>query len=172
MRHRLTRIGSVFLFLAFSLGGGPASAGPIDFLKRVGRSIVHPHDVPHPARKQRVRRKRATADVPKRTTVDAKSPGAAAPTGSSPAAAVAPVLEAVKLDPAKPTPSPWPVRAALGVPAADFAKVDLPYGVPVAGRSGFVTSPYSPAGGYVDVRGYASGTEVRDPYTGKVFRTP
>ena len=49
---------------------------------------------------------------------------------------------------------------------------DLPYGTPVPGKEGFVTSPFSPNSGYIDVRGFAPGTPVRDPYTGKVFLTP
>ena len=49
---------------------------------------------------------------------------------------------------------------------------DLPYGTPVAGKQGFVTSPYSPNSGYIDVRGFAPGTPVKDPYSGKVFLTP
>lgn len=49
---------------------------------------------------------------------------------------------------------------------------DLPYGTPVAGKQGFVTSPFSPNSGYIDVRGFAPGTPVKDPYTGKVFLTP
>jgi hypothetical protein len=49
---------------------------------------------------------------------------------------------------------------------------DLPYGTPVPGKQGFVTSPFSPNSGYVDVRGFAPGTPVKDPYTGKVFLTP
>jgi hypothetical protein len=49
---------------------------------------------------------------------------------------------------------------------------DLPYGTPVAGKQGFVTSPFSPSSGYIDVRGFAPGTPVKDPYTGKVFLTP
>ena len=49
---------------------------------------------------------------------------------------------------------------------------DLPYGTPVPGRQGFVTSPFSPNSGYIDVRGFAPGTPVKDPYTGKVFLTP
>ena len=48
---------------------------------------------------------------------------------------------------------------------------DLPYGTPVPGKQGFVTSPFSPNSGYVDVRGFAPGTPVKDPYTGKVFLT-
>ena len=49
---------------------------------------------------------------------------------------------------------------------------DMPYGTPVAGKEGFVTSPFSPNSGYIDVRGFAPGTPVKDPYTGKVFLTP
>jgi hypothetical protein len=49
---------------------------------------------------------------------------------------------------------------------------DLPYGTPVPGKQGFVTSPFSPNSGYIDVRGFVPGTPVKDPYTGKVFLTP
>jgi hypothetical protein len=50
-------------------------------------------------------------------------------------------------------------------------KSDPPYGVPVPGKPGFVTSPFSPDK-LTDVRGYAPGTEVKDPYTGKIFLVP
>jgi hypothetical protein len=49
---------------------------------------------------------------------------------------------------------------------------DLRYGTPVPGKTGFVTSPFSPQSGYIDVRGFAPGTPVKDPYTGKIFLTP
>ncbi len=51
-------------------------------------------------------------------------------------------------------------------------KRDLPYGVAVPNRPGLVTSPYAPDQGYVDVSAFPSSTEVLDPFTGKIFRTP
>ena len=49
---------------------------------------------------------------------------------------------------------------------------NLDYAKPVAGKPGFVTSPFAPASGYIDVRGFPPGTEVKDPYTGKTFLVP
>jgi hypothetical protein len=56
--------------------------------------------------------------------------------------------------------------------AASKKGEDLPYGTPVPGKKGFVTSPFSPDAGYIDVRGFVPGTPVKDPYTGKVFLAP
>jgi len=64
------------------------------------------------------------------------------------------------------------VRTGSVVTEARNSKRDVPYGIPVADKPGFVTSPYSPDQGLVDVRGIPSGTEVKDPYTGKVFLRP
>lgn len=58
-------------------------------------------------------------------------------------------------------------------PAAQtkVAKGDYPYGIPVPNKPHLVESPYSP-GKYVDVEGFAPGTEVKDPYTQKIFLVP
>lgn len=65
---------------------------------------------------------------------------------------------------ATPTPTPDP--------AVSTETRDIPYATPVAGRPGFVTSPFAPYEGYVDVRGYPPNTEVKDPYSGKIFLVP
>jgi len=49
---------------------------------------------------------------------------------------------------------------------------NLPYAKPVPGKPGFVYSPYDDKGGYIDVRGFPQGSEVKDPYTGKNFLVP
>ena len=66
--------------------------------------------------------------------------------------------------PANPFATPTPVPVA--------APRDLHYGTPVPGKPGFVTSPHSPTAGYVDVRGFPPGSEVKDPYSGKIFLVP
>jgi hypothetical protein len=67
-------------------------------------------------------------------------------------------------------PSPTPAPTGAAVPGA--TPRSLQYGTPVAGMPGFVTSPHAPYAGYVDVRGFPPNTEVKDPYSGKIFLVP
>lgn len=70
--------------------------------------------------------------------------------------------------PQVPPPSSPPPTAA---PQTKVAKGDYPYGIPVPGKPHLVESPYSP-GKYIDVEGFPPGTEVKDPYTDKIFLVP
>jgi len=54
---------------------------------------------------------------------------------------------------------------------AQQADGDAPYAIPVPGRPGYVTMPPK-MGGYIDVRGYAPGALVMDPWTKTVIRVP
>ena len=76
--------------------------------------------------------------------------------------------------PIQPTGTPQVETAASPPPTAaptKVAKGDYPYGIPVPGKPHLVESPYSP-GKYVDVEGFPPGTEVKDPYTDKIFLVP
>ncbi|MBA3832682.1 MAG: hypothetical protein H0X34_12480 [Chthoniobacterales bacterium] len=57
-------------------------------------------------------------------------------------------------------------------PSTTAEKASLPYAKPVPGKTGYVFSPYDKNGGYVDVTGFAPGSKVKDPYSGKVFLVP
>ena len=89
-----------------------------------------------------------------------------------------PMQDVTTPDDAPPEPTPTPRHQTTQVPQeaapsnASTGPVDYPYGVPVKDKPGFVTSPYAPDSGYVDVHGYATGQEVRDPYTQKIFLVP
>lgn len=45
-------------------------------------------------------------------------------------------------------------------------------GVVVPDKPGFLRSPYTENQAVIDVRGFPSGTEVKDPTTGRIFLTP
>jgi hypothetical protein len=63
-------------------------------------------------------------------------------------------------------------KTVKAVATSKNGKTGLKYGAPVPGRQGFVTSPFSPDKGYIDVRGFPPGTPVKDPYSGNVILTP
>jgi len=68
-----------------------------------------------------------------------------------------------------PSTSPTPPPVPMATPSTGR---EIAYGTPVPGKAGFVTSPHSPYAGYVDVRGFPPGTEVKCPYSGKIFLVP
>lgn len=80
----------------------------------------------------------------------------------------------------KPESSPAPV-ASNTTPAPSTATTpaptpkpvqEIPYGSAIAGRPGFVNSPFAAKHQLVDVTGLPTGMEVKCPYTGKLFRVP
>lgn len=96
--------------------------------------------------------------------------GAAGTQFASPTPTPEGYVEQPVVDPfAPPVPTPTPFAP---LPPAPVAPRDISYGTPVPGKSGFVTSPHSPYAGYVDVRGFPPGTEVKCPYSGKIFLVP
>jgi len=141
---------------ALCLPANPVRAGSLgDFFKALGNSIAHPGQN---------RKPKPTPTPSKRSKTK----------GSEPIAAdYPPSPTATPLQTPTPTAtlSQPPVRPASAPPQKN-SKRDIPYAIPVPNKPGFVTSPYSPKSGYVDVRGFPSGTEVKDPYSGKIFLTP
>lgn len=153
------------VILLFFLSGSYVNAGPLgDFFKKVGHSISKPlqpqpppQPPPHSTRPQPAKTPQAT----RRSTSRA-----------APAAAATSSADEKPSHPSKEGDSATPVR---GLSAAEMEKLKagLPYAVPVPGRKGMVTSPYLPEEGkYIDVTDFASGSMVKDPYTGKFFLVP
>ena len=135
------------------------NADPVgDFFKKVGQSVSKPFQrEPEPE-------PQSTRPQPTKTP-HPTSRAAPAATATPPAGA----------QPSQPPQEEKSTDTVRGVSAADMekAKASLPYGVPVPGRKGMVTSPYTPdEGKYVDVTGFVSGSIVKDPYTGKFFLVP
>jgi hypothetical protein len=145
----------LLLSVTFSLLSGEiANADPVEnFFKKLGRSIskaFHPQPTHQTSKKRTAKR-----SSPQESNSIEPSPSPTAEPLKSEAEATA-------------TPAVRPASAARGAKR----KEDMPFGIPVLGKKGFVTSPYLPDGGYVDVSAFAPGTAVRDPYTGKFFRVP
>ena len=156
----------LLLVIALLFLSGPyVNAGPVgNFFKKVGQSIskplqrdTEPQPQPESARPQPAKTPHAT-----RRTTSRSAPAAAA------------------TSPAGPQPShsgkeaePGGTVRALSAAEIEKVKAGLPYGIPVPGRKGMVTSPYTPEEDkYIDVSGFASGSIAKDPYTGKFFLVP
>jgi hypothetical protein len=141
---------------ALSTSANPVRADSLgDFFKALGNSIAHPGQKPKPKPQSQNKRPKTKASEQK-TAEYPPSPTATPSQIPSPTVTV----------------TQPPVRVASAPPQNRNSKRDMPYAIPVPNKPGFVTSPYSPKSGYVDVRGFPSGTEVKDPYSGKVFLTP
>jgi len=139
----------------FFLGGRWANADPVgDFFKKIGQSISKAFQ-PQPAQQQT----RKTRSSRRPTSRDSNAPEASPSPPEEPS------------KPAKEEKLTATVQRASAAPA-EKAKGDMPYGIPVPGQKGMVTSPYLPEGNYIDVSAFAPGSAVRDPYTGKIFRVP
>ncbi len=86
--------------------------------------------------------------------------------------AVAPVVP-TDVEQPRVTPPPAPRSQTTQMPPAGVGPAqEYPVGTPVSGKPGFVTSPYKPYAGYVDVRGFSPGEQVKCPYSGKIFLVP
>jgi hypothetical protein len=143
--NRLARLRCISLLVAalFLLSAHWATADPVgDFFKKLGQSISKAFQ-PQPTPR---------------------------PTRKTTRAEAAPTLLGEPSKPAKEEISRTVLPASAA--PADKAKGDMPYGIPVPGQKGMVTSPYLPEGNYIDVGAFAPGSAVKDPYTGKIFRVP
>lgn len=158
MKGRLRTI-FVCLSILTLLGGiGPAEAGPFEgFFSALRKSFARPTPKPRASQSHQSSRKQ-TNETPPSDASDASN-------------------SSNSQTPPRPTPVPAPpnknnVRIAKATAAGKKRTTDMPYGIPVPGKQGLVTSPFSPDSGYIDVRNFPPGTEVKDPYTGKIFLTP
>ena len=123
-----------------------AEAGPFeDFFRAVRRSIAHPEQKP-----RRHRSSHKHNETPPSDASNSQTSGSPVPT----------------------SPGQREVRWAKAASVASQQKTELPYGTPVPGKPGLVTSPFAAESGYVNVTGSPPGTAVEDPYTGKIFLTP
>ncbi len=156
-----TRALIIFLALLTIAPGPSVRANPIEnFFKKLGNSIAHPHRQPTP--RPTPKKKKAVKSVDVKVN-NVTPPPYLEPTPETVSSAFTPQPST--------TPEPVPMASASSV-VVRGPRQDFPYGIPVANKPGFVTSPFAPKAGFVDVRGFASGTEVKDPFTGKVFLTP
>jgi hypothetical protein len=99
---------------------------------------------------------------PPRDTTKRRTTQETARPSPSPNASASPRV--TRTDKTKPSPTP--------APKSTTTQAQFPTARPVPNKPGYVFSPFDPSGGYVDVTGYASGSKVKDPYSGKIFLVP
>jgi hypothetical protein len=148
------RTAVVFLSI-LTLFSATGEAGPFEnFFRSIRNSFSHPTQKPRLPQSNRSSRKQHNETPPSDASDTSNTQAPPTPT------------------PVSAPPSRDNVRVTKATAATKNGKNDLPYGIPVPGKQGLVTSPFSPDSGYIDVRSFPPGTEVRDPYTGKSFLTP
>jgi len=131
--------------LALFTASNVAQARPLGLFFRVVRN-----GIPHPEHRSRLHRSSTRNEEPAN---DASNSGMSGSPVTAP-------------------PNERNVRRATADQATKPRNNNSPYGTPVPGKQGLVTSPFSQNSGYIDVRGIPPGTEVKDPYTGDIFLTP
>ena len=155
MKPPLHRI--VMCLSIFTLFGAPVigQAGPFeDVFRSIRNSFARPAPKPRTPQPRRSSPKQSNETPPSAASDTSNTQTSPTPT------------------PVPAPPNPSNVRVAKATAAKTNRNGDVPYGIPVPGKQGLVTSPFSPDSGYIDVRSFPPGTEVRDPYTGKTFLTP
>jgi hypothetical protein len=162
----------LIVLLLLLLSDSYVNAGPVgDFFKKVGHSISKPlqrEPEPPQPQPQAQPQSQSTGVQPAKTPHPARrtTPRAGSSSATTSPAAAQPSHADKEEEPSN---SVRPLSAA----EIEKVKAGLPYGVPVPGRKGMVTSPYTPEDEkYIDVNGFASGSIVKDPYTGKFFLVP
>src|SRR4029453_7494607 len=134
-RSLRTIVSSLSIFTAVT-APDVAEGGPFrDFFRAVRSAITHPNEKPRPHRSSRKHNETPPSDAPNSE------------------------ISASSVPPPTSGPTVAPTKANSGTKQG---KTDLPYGTPVPGKQGFVTSPFAPESGYVDVRSFPPGTEVND----------
>jgi hypothetical protein len=140
---------SVLLLGASIVVAQPDQPGPFErFFRSLKRSFNEPQHTSHPRSHTSGQRSKSDSGSPGSTPAAsaAENPGTSAP--------------------------PNERNTRTTTKASSKRGDDFRYGIPVPGKKGFVTSPYSPDTGYIDVRGFQPGTPVKDPYSGKIILTP
>ena len=146
----LTRLLLTFFAIGFLSFSGTIEAGSLGaFLRAFGHS--HRHHRLHSSTRER------QEIIGQSETTNSESPGVRV------APPVAPSIA--------PTRAPVETGTHISSVTRDANHI-FPVGIRVPNKEGIVKSPYAPNRGFVDVRGFPGGTEVKDPYTGKVFLTP